>query len=114
MDTIDLTPFYLSFKLAIIVTIILFFISLPLSYYLANSKTKLASFIDSIINIPLILPPTVLGFYLLVLFAKFDIAFSFLALILASIIYIFNSDCFAPRLIFRDNIDFIHNFIMTE
>lgn len=63
--SIDFTPFILSFKLAGITTIILFFISLPLAWWLSQTKSKAKSTIEAITALPIVLPPSVLGFYLL-------------------------------------------------
>jgi molybdate transport system permease protein len=62
---IDFTPFYISFKLALVTTLILFVISLPLSWYLSQTKSKYKPFIEAITALPLVLPPSVLGFYIL-------------------------------------------------
>ena len=65
LKKIDLSPFFISFKLAIIVTIILFFISLPLAWYLSQSKSKIKPFLEAMTALPIVLPPSVLGFYIL-------------------------------------------------
>lgn len=65
VKNIDFTPFYISFKLSIIVTIILFFISLPLAWYLSQSKSKIKPFLEALTALPIVLPPSVLGFYIL-------------------------------------------------
>ena len=65
LKKIDLTPFFISFKLAIIVTIALFFISLPLAWYLSQSKSKIKPFLEALTALPIVLPPSVLGFYIL-------------------------------------------------
>ena len=62
---IDFAPFLLSFKLAFITTLILFFISLPLSWYLANTTSKYKPLLETITALPIVLPPSVLGFYIL-------------------------------------------------
>jgi molybdate transport system permease protein len=87
MDTINFTPFILSFKLALITTILLFIVSLPISYFISYSKTKFSSFCESILTLPLILPPTVLGFYLLIFLSNINLAFSFAGLVIASMVY---------------------------
>ena len=65
LKKIDLTPFFISFKLAIIVTIALFFISLPLAWYLSQSKSRIKPFLEAMTALPIVLPPSVLGFYIL-------------------------------------------------
>jgi len=62
---LDLTPLLISFKLAIITTGILFIFSLPLAWYLSQTKSKLKPFIESVTALPIVLPPSVIGFYLL-------------------------------------------------
>ncbi len=99
---IDLTPFILSFKLAFIVTIILLVVSIPYAYFLSNTKSKIKPFLEAITALPIVLPPSVLGFYLLIILSPnffigkifydlFDIklVFSFEGLVVASCIYSF-------------------------
>ena len=62
---IDLGPIWLTGKLALITTIILFVVSVPLAHWLAYSKWKGKTVIEAIVSLPLVLPPSVLGFYLL-------------------------------------------------
>ncbi len=96
----DLQPIWLSIKLAFLSSIILFFISIPISYWLAYGKSRIKPFIETLISMPLVLPPTVLGFYLLLLFSPnnfpgsflneylgINLLFSFPGLVFASIIY---------------------------
>ena len=93
-------PFIITLKLAFITTIILFVISIPLSYWLAYSKVKLKFIFEAMVSLPLVLPPSVLGFYLLVTFSRdspigeflansFDISlpFTFPGLVVGSVIY---------------------------
>lgn len=65
LKNIEFEPFLISFKLAGIVTLILFFISLPLAWYLSQTKSKIKPFLEAITALPLVLPPSVLGFYIL-------------------------------------------------
>lgn len=62
---IDYLPFILSFKLATITTFILFFISLPLAWYLSQTQSRIKPFLEAITALPIVLPPSVLGFYIL-------------------------------------------------
>lgn len=62
----DLTPLYLSAQLALISTVILLIIAAPLTYWLVYYPVRGRHFIESLITLPLVLPPTVLGFFLLV------------------------------------------------
>ena len=96
----DLKPIILSFELAAITTVVLFLLSIPLAYWLADKDFKLKPAISALISMPLVLPPTVLGFYLLVAFSpnyffggmlervfNIKLVFSFEGLVIASLIY---------------------------
>jgi len=91
MTSIDLTPFWVSLKLSFLTTLILFFISIPLAYFLANYKGKFKEVIESIFSLPIVLPPSVLGYYLLIGFSKVsdNLAFTFEGILIASVIYSF-------------------------
>ena len=68
MDTLsnfEFTPFLLSFKLAFITTVILFIIALPLAWYLSQTKSKIKPILEAITALPIVLPPSVIGFYIL-------------------------------------------------
>jgi molybdate transport system permease protein len=91
---------WLSFKLAASTTLVLLVIGIPTAWWLSQTRSALKSVIESLITLPLILPPTVLGFYLLVLFSPqhsiggawleiFDstLVFSFYGLLIGSVIY---------------------------
>lgn len=97
---IDLEPLWLTFRLASITAVILFFLALPLAYWLAFTKNRLRPLIEALVALPLVLPPTVLGFYLLLFFSPkgfpgrlleewggIQIAFTFTGLVMASLIY---------------------------
>lgn len=97
---LDFAPFYLTLKLAFTTTLILFIVSLPISYWLAFGRSPVKVLAEAIIGLPLVLPPTVLGFYLLLAFSPensfgkfldhyFDIrlVFTFPGLVIASLIY---------------------------
>jgi molybdate transport system permease protein len=96
----DLTPIWLTLKLAGITTLILLLIGLPVAYWLSKGRSIIKIIIEAIITMPLVLPPSVLGFYLLLAFSprhgigewlhntfNVQLVFSFQGLILASIIY---------------------------
>ncbi|UTJ07855.1 molybdate ABC transporter permease subunit [Arcobacter roscoffensis] len=65
LSSIELTPFYISFKLAFITTVILFILALPLSWWLSQSNSKVKPFIEALTALPIVLPPSVIGFYIL-------------------------------------------------
>jgi len=96
----DLNPIWLTLKLASITTLILLLICLPLAWWLSKGRSFFKIVIEAIITMPLVLPPSVLGFYLLLAFSPqhgvgkwlhntFDLqfVFSFQGLVLASVIY---------------------------
>jgi molybdate transport system permease protein len=98
----ELTPFFVSLKLSLIVTALLIIVTLPVSYCFAFSKTKIKIIAEALLTLPLVMPPTVLGFYLLLLFSRncvvgkfFDqtlglpLVFSFTGIVVASFIYSF-------------------------
>jgi molybdate transport system permease protein len=87
LKNLDFTPFILSFKLAGLTTIILFMISLPLAWYLSQTSSKAKPFLEAITALPIVLPPSVLGFYILVIFSQVDLAFTFTGLVIASCFY---------------------------
>jgi len=59
LKNIEFEPFLISFKLAGIVTLILFFISLPLAWYLSQTNSRTKPFLEAITALPLVLPPSV-------------------------------------------------------
>ena len=100
LKTIEFSPFIISFKLAAITTLILFFISLPLAWYLSQTKSKYKPVLEAITALPIVLPPSVLGFYILVslshnspigqFFQEYfgtKLVFNFTGLIIASCFY---------------------------
>lgn len=97
---VNYAPFLLSFKLAFITTLILFIFCLPLAWYLSQTKSKFKPFLEALSTMPLVVPPTVLGFYLLwglshnsIIGQFFDeqfgikLVFNFYGLVIASCIY---------------------------
>lgn len=60
---------FLTFKLAAFVTVLLLLLATPLSWWLSQTKSRLKPIIGALVALPLVLPPTVLGFYLLLLLA---------------------------------------------
>lgn len=66
----DFSPFWISIKTATLSTIVTFLIGVPIAYLIANYNSRLKGFIDGVITLPLILPPTVVVFFLLLLCGK--------------------------------------------
>lgn len=96
----DFGPFWLTLKLSLITSFLLLLIGIPLAYYMAYSRSFIALMLEVITTLPLVLPPTVLGFYLLILFSKngplgliwerllgYQLVFTFEGLVVASVIY---------------------------
>lgn len=66
----NLSPLWISVKTAFLATIITFIFGVAAAYWIANSKNKFKGLIDGLFTLPLILPPTVIGFFLLLLCGK--------------------------------------------
>jgi molybdate transport system permease protein len=97
---LDFEPFVVTLKLSLITTAILFIIGIPIAYWLAYSTLKAKVLIEALVALPIVLPPSVLGFYLLLAFSPqnsfgywlneyFDLrlVFTFHGLVIASVIY---------------------------
>ena len=67
LDSTDFGAIWLSLKLAGLVTLILLMIGTPLAWWLAHTRCRLKGVIEAVVALPLVLPPTVLGFYMLLL-----------------------------------------------
>lgn len=66
---VDLTPFWISIKVAVISTIIVFFIGIIVARWLYSRHGIIARLLESIVVLPIVLPPTVMGFILLIIFS---------------------------------------------
>ncbi len=100
LNSAELDAIYLTLTLASVTTILLLVLGTPLAWWLSRRRGTVPAAIEAIVALPLILPPTVLGFYLLLLFAPqsalghfwqqltgTQLAFSFSALVIGSVIY---------------------------
>ena len=100
MNDLDLGPVWLTLRLAAVTVALLLLVGTPLAWWLAHTRTRIKPLIEALTALPLVLPPTVIGFYLLVLFAPAGmlggpwlrltgetLTFSFSGLVLASMIY---------------------------
>src|ERR1035438_8432856 len=100
MDELFCQTFEISIKLALLTTIILFIVGIPTAYFLNYSKFRMKVVLQALISMPLVLPPSVLGFYLLLAFspnywfgdylARFldiRLAFTFSGILVGSLIY---------------------------
>jgi molybdate transport system permease protein len=79
---IDLMPLILSFKLAVISTAVLIIVCIPLAYWLSSSTTFAKMIIRSVAMLPLVIPPSVLGFYFLIMWSPFSPVGHFLETVL--------------------------------
>ena len=97
---IDWQPLWLSLRLAGITTIILLVLAIPLGYWLAHSRHRWKIAVEALVSLPMVLPPTVLGFYLLLAFSpshafgrfldhylNIRLVFTFPGLVIASLFY---------------------------
>lgn len=97
---VDWAPIIVTAKLALVTTFVLFIISMPIAYWLATTTSRIKPIMEALVSMPLVLPPTVLGFYLLVVFSPgnvfgnwlqetvgLQLLFSFTGLVLGSVIY---------------------------
>lgn len=93
-------PFLLTLRLAAVTTVLLMLVSMPLAYWLARSRFTLRPLVEATVALPLVLPPTVLGFYLLLAMGRHGwlgrlweglfhhrLAFTFTGLVIASVCY---------------------------
>lgn len=96
----DLGPLWLTIRLAAIATMILLVIGTPVAWWLAFTRSRLKPAVEAVTALPLVLPPTVLGFYLLVFLSPNSalggfwlaatgttLTFSFTGLVFASVLY---------------------------
>ncbi|HEY4109049.1 molybdate ABC transporter permease subunit [Puia sp.] len=99
-NIIDWQPLWLSLKLASVTMFILLFLGIPLAWWLAYSRRRWKVAVEAVISLPMVLPPSVLGFYLLLAFSPANafgaflsryldlrLVFTFPGLVMASLIY---------------------------
>lgn len=100
MSDADITALLVTLKLASLTTIILLLIGTPIAWWLARSRWRFKFLIEAVIALPLVLPPTVLGFYLLITLGPNGViggffqslggkslAFTFTGLVVGSVFY---------------------------
>lgn len=96
----DLAPLWLTLHLAVVTTVILLVLGTPIAWWLATTSSRIKPAVEAVTALPLVLPPTVLGFYLLVVLSPTStlgglwvdvtgdaLTFSFSGLVVASIFY---------------------------
>jgi molybdate transport system permease protein len=102
MPELELGPVWLSLRLATVTVVVLLAIATPLAWWLAFTRARARAAVEAVVAMPLVLPPTVLGFYLLILLGPAGflgrpwveltdttLTFSFAGLVIASAIYSF-------------------------
>jgi molybdate transport system permease protein len=100
MDPQFAQTLWLTLKLAVSTTVILILIGLPFAYWLAYTRIKIKPLIEALVSMPMVLPPSVIGYYMLVIYSPrnwfgewlgrvFDVrlAFSFEGVLIASVIF---------------------------
>jgi molybdate transport system permease protein len=100
MDIHFIETLWLTLKLAVSTTVILIIIGLPFAYWLTYSRIKFKPLIEALVSVPMVLPPSVIGYYMLVIYSPrnwfgnwldriFDVrlAFSFEGILIASVIF---------------------------
>lgn len=100
LSSLDWGPLWLTVRLASITTALLFCLCIPLAWWLAVTRSWVRHPVRALVNLPLVLPPTVLGFYLLLLFSPerfpgsvlretfgLSLAFSFTGLVIGSLVF---------------------------
>jgi molybdate transport system permease protein len=100
MPSPDLLALTVTLKMAALTTVILLLIGTPLAWFLAKMTSRFKVIIEAVVALPLVLPPTVLGFYLLIAFSPQhlpgqmwqqvtgqQLAFSFSAIVIGSVLY---------------------------
>ena len=101
-SSLDFEPFMLSFKLAGVTTLILFVIAIPVSWWLSQTRCRCKPFVEAVSSLPIVLPPSVLGFYILFALSQnspvgvffeetfgIKLVFNFTGLVIASVFYSF-------------------------
>lgn len=100
MDAAFVQTLWITFQLALSTTVILIIVGLPFSYWLAYSRFKLKPLVEAMISMPMVLPPSVIGYYMLVLYSprnwlgqlfsntfNLRLAFTFEGVLIASVLF---------------------------
>lgn len=94
--TLDWGPLWVTLRLAAVTTVVLLVVGTPLAWWLARTRARLRTAVEAVVALPLVLPPTVVGFYLLLLLGPNGpahlvgapgLAFTFTGLVIGSVIY---------------------------
>jgi molybdate transport system permease protein len=96
LTDLDLSALWVSVRLATVTVIVLLIVGTPIAWWLAHTRSRLRPIVEAAVALPIVLPPTVLGFYILVLLgphgplgtiAQVSLAFTFTGLVIASVFY---------------------------
>lgn len=100
LSEVDFAAVWLTLKLATVVTVILLIVGTPIAWWLACTRSRFKALIGAVVALPLVLPPTVLGFYLLIALGPHSpvgqltqslgwgvLPFTFAGLVVASVLY---------------------------
>ena len=100
LSATDLAALWITLRLALLTTVILLVIGTPLAWWLARSQVRIKPVVEAVVALPLVLPPTVLGFYLLIALGPHGpigaamtalgggpLAFTFAGLVVGSVLY---------------------------
>lgn len=96
MTELDLSALWVTLRLATMTVIVLLLIGTPLAWWLAHTRSTFKPVVEAMVALPIVLPPTVLGFYILITLGPYgplgrlvnvNLAFTFTGLVIASVFY---------------------------
>ena len=96
LTDLDLSALWVSVRLATVTVIVLLIVGTPLAWWLAHTRSRWRPIVEAAVALPIVLPPTVLGFYILVTLGPYgplgqithlSLAFTFTGLVIASVLY---------------------------
>lgn len=96
MTEVDLSALGVTIRLATTTVIVLLIVGTPLAWWLAHTRSRFRPVVEALVALPIVLPPTVLGFYLLIALGPYgplgkllhlNLAFTFTGLVIASVLY---------------------------
>ena len=96
MTDMDLSALWVTLRLASMTVVVLLIVGTPLAWWLAHTRSRFRPIVEAVVALPIVLPPTVLGFYILVALGPYGplgrlmnltLAFTFTGLVIASVFY---------------------------